>query len=98
MVRIYSPKCFVIDSTYVTFARKLVIEFNTDTVGCEGDTLYLNPGWIYKQVWWNYTDTNHILKVYTSGIYPLRIHYQGCFIDTFASVNFASPFPPKLPN
>ncbi len=96
-VKIYSPKCFVIDSTYLSFAKRLTIEFNTDTVGCEGDTLLLNPGWIFKQIWWNYTDTNHVLKVFNSGIYPLRIFYQGCIIDTFASVNFASPGFLKLP-
>jgi gliding motility-associated-like protein len=97
-VKIYSDKCFIVDSTYLVFSRRLKIEFKTDTIACEGDTLYLNPGWGFKQIWWNYTDTNHILKIYNSGIYPLRVFYQGCIIDTFASVSFTSSFPLKLQN
>jgi gliding motility-associated-like protein len=97
-VKIYNSSCSISDSTYVIFARKLTIGFNTDTGGCIGDTLYLNPGWQFNQVWWNGTDTNHVLKVYTSGIYPLRIYYLGCYIDTFAIVNFVAPDTLKLPN
>lgn len=97
-VKIYNSKCFIFDSTYITFSKKQILEFKTDTGGCEGDTLYLNPGWKYKEVWWNYTDTNHVLKVFQTGIYPLRVIYQGCLIDTYAMVNFISPTAFKLPN
>ncbi len=98
IVKIYNSKCFILDSTYFSFAKKLVIDFKTDTVACLGDTILLNPGWQYPLVWWNYTDTNHVLKVYASGIYPLRIYYLGCYIDTFASVVFASTSAIKLPD
>lgn len=96
-VKIYNANCFIFDSTYFAFAKRLLIEFKTDTIACQGDTILLNPGWGFTQVWWNNTDTNHMLKVYASGIYPLKIYYLGCYIDTFAKVTFINTAAINLP-
>jgi gliding motility-associated-like protein len=89
-VRIYGGACELTDSTIVVFSDRYKLDISKDTVACEGDTLYLNPGWQFPQVWWD-ADTNHVLKVFKNGFFNLHLHYFYCDFDIPFKVTFVKP-------
>ncbi len=82
-VKIFNGHCELTDSTYLTLTNPPVLEIPLNINACSGDTLYLNPGWKFKEVLWNNSDTNHVLKVFKNGVYPLRVKYNSCDFTFF---------------
>ena len=83
------------DTFLIRLHPETVVELGHDTVGCEGDTLTLDPGLSDGLFLWSTGSTDSIIQVHLSGKYALSYRDRfGCGYSDSVELDFV--FPPVV--
>jgi len=71
-------RCIYIDTVLVTIGLQPIIEFNSDSVLCIGDTILLDPALTGASFVWQDGSTDSIYLVSEPGLYSLSANFNNC--------------------